>query len=47
MKERLYTLPYLLDFEIVGCFFDDQEIRLEPKYAQYPDIDVLSSGSKA
>ena len=35
-RDRYSTL--MLDLETVGCFFEDQEIQLDPKYIQYPVV---------
>ena len=46
----LATLLYsasVLERDIVACFFEHQEIRLLPRYMQYPVVDFLSFTSEA
>ena len=35
-RDRYSTSVF--DLETVGCFFEDQEIQLDPKYIQHPVV---------
>ena len=44
---RLLYYAFVLDLDIVCCFFDCQVTKFEPKYTPNPEVDIWSSELEA